>query len=176
MRPRYCRPVSDPKHLVRTHALAPGDALHVRHPLNPASEVYMVMLSDRAGLTRAALSLARVPPGKESFVPHAHRGTEEFVFILAGRGRALIGAAEHDVGPGDYLGFPIDGTPHHLRNVGDDDLVFLQGGERAALDVVDFPTLGKVSVSSGAGPIRFHDAATEDALPLSAWMASTPEG
>jgi uncharacterized cupin superfamily protein len=172
---RYCRRVSDPKHLVRTHAFTPGDGLHVRHPFNPASEVRMFMLSDRAGLARAALSLARVPPGKESFVPHAHRGTEEFVFILAGRGRAWIGAEEYDVGPGDYIGYPIDGTPHHLRNVGDDDLVFLQGGERATLDVVDFPTLGKVSVASGAGPVRFHAAAAEEPRPLTDWLVTTPE-
>lgn len=167
--------MSDPKHLVRTHALTASDGIDVRHPFNPASEVRMFMLSDRAGLARSALSLARVPPGKESFVPHAHRGTEEFVFILAGRGRALIGAEEYDVGPGDYLGFPIDGVPHHLRNVGDEDLVFLQGGERTTLDVVEFPTLGKVGVASGAGSVRFHPTAAEDALPLSAWLATPPE-
>lgn len=167
--------MSDPKHLVRTHALAPSDGLHVRHPLNPASELRMFPLSDRAGLTRAALSLARVPPGKESFVPHAHRGTEEFVFILAGRGRALIGAEEYDVGPGDYIGYPTDGTPHHLRNVGDDELVYLQGGERAAVDVVEFPTLGKVSVNVGAGPIRFHAAADEEPRPLTDWLVPAPD-
>lgn len=130
----------------------------------------MFMLSDRAGLTRAALSLAKVPPGKESFIPHAHRATEEFIFILAGRGRVLIGAQEYDVGPGDYVGFAPDGTPHHLRNTGTDDLVFLQGGERAPVDVVEFPTIGKVSVFTGGDHIRFHDAANEDVKPTSAWV------
>lgn len=134
----------------------------------------MFMLSDRAGLSRAAMSLARIPPGKESFLPHAHRGTEEFVFILSGRGRMLIGEQEYDVGPGDYAGFATDGTPHHLRNTGDEDLVFLQGGERAPMDVVEFPTIGKVSVFAGGDLIRFHDAASEDVKPTSAWVM--PEG
>ena len=32
----------------------------------------------------------------------------------------MIGEAEHRVGPGDFMGFPIDGTAHTLRNTGTD--------------------------------------------------------
>jgi uncharacterized cupin superfamily protein len=67
-------------------------------------------------MQRAVLSLARVPPGKESFILHAHEHDEEFVFILEGEGTAQIGDAKVAVGPGDFMGFPIDGTPHHLVN------------------------------------------------------------
>lgn len=163
--------MSDPANIVRTSRLLASDGLLVRHPLNPASEVRIQHLSDRAGLKRAALSLARVPPGKESFVAHAHGMQEEFVFILEGRGKALIGEQEFDVGPGDYVGYPTDGTPHNLRNDGDVDLVYLQGGERAPLEVTQFPTLGRVGVFDASGLVRFYDASAAEVLPLTAWVA-----
>lgn len=62
----------DIKNLVRAYELAFEDAAHIRHPLNPSSEGYVQRLSDRVGMKRAQLSLARVPPGKESFAPHSH--------------------------------------------------------------------------------------------------------
>jgi len=37
-----------------------------------------------AGLKRLSLSLARVPPGRESFIYHSHERDEEFVYILSG--------------------------------------------------------------------------------------------
>lgn len=132
-----------PKYLVRTKDLPASEARRVRHPLNPNSDITIQPLSDRVGLQRAALSLARVPPGKESFIPHAHSVQEEFVYILEGEGTAEIGDQTVVVGPGDYLGFPTDGVPHHLRNTGTTDLVYLMGGERTPLDIGSFPTVGK---------------------------------
>jgi hypothetical protein len=52
-----------------------------RHPLNRNSEVYVRRLSAGAGLKRAVLSLARVPPAKESFIYHSHERDEEFLYI-----------------------------------------------------------------------------------------------
>ena len=66
-------------------------AARIRHPLNPDSEVHLRPLSELAGLQRVRLTLARIPPGKESFAYHAHEADEEFVYILSGRGRAEIG-------------------------------------------------------------------------------------
>ena len=89
--------MTDPKHLVRTGDLRDADFTRIRHPLNPRSEVRMHRLGDRVGMQRAHLSLARVPPGRESFLPHAHGNQEEFLFILEGRGLALLGDAEVEV-------------------------------------------------------------------------------
>ena len=139
----------DPKHLIRTHQLAPDTALVFRHPLNPRSEVHMHVLGRAVGMQRAQLSLARIPPGKESFVYHAHAAQEEFVFILSGTGTAEIGEARVKVGPGDYMGFPIDGVGHHLINSGDQDLVYLTGGEHTDVEIGHFPRLGKWIVSRG---------------------------
>lgn len=159
-----------PKHLVRAADLSDGDALRIRHPFNSASELTMTRLSDRTGLERIGVNLARIPPGKEAFVPHAHTTQEEWVYVLSGKGRVLIGEQEHEVGPGDFMGYPCDGTPHHMRNIGDEDLVVLQGGERRAGDIGRFPTLGKVGFALGEGAMTLVDEEHLETLPFSAWM------
>jgi uncharacterized cupin superfamily protein len=148
-----------PKHLVRTRDLDPAEAVRIRHPFNPASEVYLQRLAERTGMGRVIVTLARVPAGKESFILHAHLLHEEFLYILEGQGTGIIGEAEVAVGPGDFMGFPIDGTPHTLRNTGTTDLVYLMGGERGPLEVARFPTVGKTMVFSLADGIRALDDA-----------------
>ena len=153
----------EPRHLVRTGSLPADAAARIRHPLNPNSDVRIQALSDRAGMARVHLSLARVPPGRESFIPHAHALQEEFVFILEGQATAQIGDAMIAVGPGDYMGFPTDGVVHHLTNTGDVDLVYLMGGERTAVEVSAFPTVGKV-LTLADGQVRVFDAGSAQHL------------
>jgi uncharacterized cupin superfamily protein len=160
-----------PKHLIRTRELDPAEAVRVRHPFNPNSEVYLHRLAERAGMGRSIVTLARVPPGKESFVLHAHLLHEEFLYILEGRGTAVIGDAEVEVGPGDFMGFPVDGTPHTLRNTGTTDLVYLMGGERGPLEVARFPTVGKTLVFSQAGGIQAFDDASARQLTFADFVA-----
>jgi len=141
--------------------------VHISHPWNPNSDVHVKPLSAAAGLSRVVLSLARVPPGKESFVYHSHERDEEFLFILSGRGRAEIGEETFEVGPGDFMGFPAPGVAHHLTNPYDEDLVYLMGGERSGLDVGYFPKLKRRIVFSKSGisavdeeslkPMTFHE-------------------
>jgi uncharacterized cupin superfamily protein len=150
-----------PKHLIRTASLPAAEAARIRHPLNPNSDVCIQRLSERTGMSRVVVSLARVPPGKESFIPHAHLRDEEFLYILEGHGMALIGDAEVAVGPGDFMGFPTDGTPHHLKNTGNADLVYLMGGERSAFEVARFPTVGKLAVFTADGARFFDEAAAQ---------------
>ncbi len=122
-------------------------AVPVRHPLNPNSHVDWMSLSDRAGMQRAHVAIGRIPPGKESFIYHSHSLQEEWLFILEGRGRAEIGADAFEVGPGDYMGFPTDGTGHHLINNGESDLLYLMGGERTDVEVARFPKQKKLMVA-----------------------------
>lgn len=139
---------SSPKHpLVRV-----GDRKResvFSHPLNPASEMHWVPLSDAVGMVRTGVHLVRVPPGKESAIYHSHSGEEEWIFILSGRGTAEIGHEEHRVGPGDFMGFPTPSVGHHLRNDSDEDLVYLVGGERRNVEIAEFPRLGKVVLRVG---------------------------
>ena len=68
------------------------------------------------------------------------------------------------------MGFPT-GVAHHLRNPGEQDLVYLVGGENLDLEVADFPRLDRrmirhgdrvevyrASEAEGFGPLREEDA------------------
>ena len=161
-----------PKHVVRTAALKSEEAIHVRHPLNPQSDVRFHALSRRAGMKRAHLNLARVRPGKESFIPHAHGLQEEFLYILEGTATVVIGETRVSVGPGDFVGFPTDGVAHHLINTGTRDVVYLMGGEQTELEVSRFPSIGKLAVFDLAlGSIRLYDEATVETKSITEWMA-----
>ncbi len=144
------------KHLIRTAGLKPAEIYSFTHPLNPNSAISFVPLSDRIGMQRAQLGLGRIPPGRESFVPHSHTAQEEFVFILEGSGEMEIDGERVAVGPGDYVGFPIDGAVHQLYNTSDADLVYLMGGERTPTDMARFPTIGKIGVWA-EGTMRYID-------------------
>lgn len=164
--------MSTPKHLVHSQGPDAEPAYQVQHPHNPRSKLFMTRLSDPAGLTRVGVNLARLPPGKEAFVPHAHTLCEEWVYVLEGHGTAVIGDQELAIGPGDFLGYPIDGLAHTLVNTGDVDLVVLQGGERREGDVGRFPTLGKLGLHLGDGMMRFVKESDVEVLPFTAWLAS----
>jgi uncharacterized cupin superfamily protein len=126
-----------------------GPAFPVGHPYNPRAELHGWLLSRAAGLGRIAVNLAWIPPGKESAIFHVHHREEEWLYVLEGRGVAEVGDAEHAIGPGDFLGFPA-GTAHHLRNEGDEELLFLEGGEVIPdAEVADFPKLGRRLVRVG---------------------------
>ncbi|HEY5722630.1 MAG TPA: cupin domain-containing protein [Allosphingosinicella sp.] len=119
------------------------------HPWNPNSEMKGVQLGRLAGLKRTGISLARIPPGKESFVYHSHEREEEWLYILSGTATAEIDGAEYEVGPGDFMGFPTPSVAHHLRNTGGVDLVYLMGGENRDAEIASFPKLGKKMVRAG---------------------------
>jgi uncharacterized cupin superfamily protein len=147
--------------------------VHVRHPLNPASDVYLKRLAPILGLRRLALYVARVPPGKESFAFHRHERCEEFLFILSGRGRAEIGDEMFDVGPGDIMGFPApDGPPHHLTNPYTEDIVYLMGGESSGLDVAHFPKTSQKLVFTETNIILIDDKASKS-LEFSDWLVDS---
>ncbi|MFL5301253.1 MAG: cupin domain-containing protein [Anaeromyxobacteraceae bacterium] len=136
------RTVDSARALVRAEDRA--EPRRYQHAENPRSELHYVPLSRPARLARVAVNLARVPPGRESYVFHLHHVQEEWMFVLSGHGVAEVGDAEHDVGPGDFLGFPAGGPPHHLRNPSSEELVYLMGGDAVAgVEVVDYPRAGK---------------------------------
>jgi uncharacterized cupin superfamily protein len=161
--------MADPKTIVRTAGIDWTKAWRGRHPYNPNSEVRMFGLSRMAGMERVPLNLIRVGPGRETFVPHAHAVEEEWVFILEGAGTLSLDGVDHAVGPGDYIGFPIDGVVHQIRNTGDEDLVYLTGGERTKVEVADMPSLGKVAVFAH-GVVTLYDPKGAEKITLEEWM------
>lgn len=139
---------SDCKHLIRAEAVQEAEST-ASHPRNPNSQLYGTHLSQLAGLKRTGVSVVRIPPGKQSFAYHMHHREEEWIYVLAGSGIAEIDDAEYEVGPGDFMAFPTPSVAHHLRNVGDEELVYLMGGESLDYEVADFPRLGKRMVRLG---------------------------
>lgn len=119
------------------------------HPWNPHSSISVTPMSRLAGLKRVGVSLAEMPPGKESFIYHAHEREEEWIYIISGRGIAEIDGEEFEVTAGDFMGFPTPSIAHHLRNPFDEELVYLMGGENLDVEIADFPRLGKRMLRRG---------------------------
>jgi uncharacterized cupin superfamily protein len=119
------------------------------HPWNPDSEITGTMLARAAGLKRVGVSIARLRPGKESFIYHVHHREEEWIYVLSGRGVVEIDNREFEIGSGDFVAFPT-GVAHHLRNAFEEELVYLMGGENLDFEVADFPRLGKRMVRRGS--------------------------
>jgi uncharacterized cupin superfamily protein len=84
-----------------------------------------------------------IAPGDRSSEYHCHKYEDEAIYVLSGRGSALIGEEKHKIGPGDFLAFPGGGTPHETINDGGEPLVCLVIGQRLPQDVVDYPRAGK---------------------------------
>jgi quercetin 2,3-dioxygenase len=137
-----------PRVLVRASERGPDFA--GGHPYNPRADTHGWLLSRTAGLRRIAVNLGWLPPGKESSEYHVHYREEEWIYVVGGRGVAEVDGRDHDVGPGDFLGFP-PGVAHHLRNPSSSErLEFLVGGEILPdVEVAAFPRLKRRMVRFG---------------------------
>ena len=133
------------------------------HPWNPKSEIHGMALGRALGLKRTGVSLAMLPPGKESFLYHSHHYEEEWLYFLSGRGQALIDGQTWEVGAGDFLAFPTPSVAHHLTNPFEAPLVYLTGGENREFEVVEFPLLGRRMVRRGQDRDIYR---SEDAQPF----------
>jgi uncharacterized cupin superfamily protein len=163
--------MADP-HLIHAGQVDWAVAPRGRHPFNPASEMQMVRLGDMSGMKRVFTNLIRLPPGKESFIPHAHSAEEEMVYVLEGTGEVVLDGVRHAIGPGDYLGFPIDGVVHSVVNTGDGPLTYLSVGERARMEVADMPSIGKTAIFR-PGRITMVGGGEVEELTPQDWAART---
>ena len=113
------------------------------HSVNPAAKRMDRSLGDAAGLKNLGVHMMTVAPGDRSTEFHCHLYEDEAIFVLSGKGTAVIGAESYNIGPGDFLGFPGGGPPHETINDGIEPLVCLVIGQRLAQEVVDYPRAGK---------------------------------
>ncbi|MBW4722184.1 cupin domain-containing protein [Saccharothrix obliqua] len=70
-----------------------------------------------------AVECSSLPPGAASGV-HLHSRTEQFDYVVSGRGVMTIDGVDHPVAAGDLVTTCL-GTRHGIRNTGADDLVWL---------------------------------------------------
>lgn len=129
--------------LVTAAEIAAVEEVRFVHQFNERAIRNTKSLGDLVGLTEIGVHLVRVEPGDETTQYHNHDNTDEFIYILSGRGLAVIDDEEFEVGPGDFMGFVKGGAYHGMRNTGDEDLVYLVGGNRKPIDVVNYPHINR---------------------------------
>ena len=97
-------------------------------------------LGDLFGLTNFGVNLTRLAPGGESALRHAHVKQDEFVYILQGRPTLVTDAGRTPLEPGMCAGFRAGtGDAHHLVNETDEDVVYLEIGDRTPGDSAAYP-------------------------------------
>jgi len=97
-------------------------------------------LGDLFGLQNFGVNLTRLAPGAMSALRHAHTRQDEFIYILQGTPVLVTDAGETALAPGMCAGFKAGtGDAHHLLNRSDDEVVYLEIGDRSADDSVKYP-------------------------------------
>ena len=143
-------------HLLRGKDIAALPVKRIQHQFNDNALRLTRSLSEAAGLTRLGLHMVTLEPGRDSTTHHYHDADEEFIFIVSGEATAKIGDERFTVRAGDFMGFPAPSAPHSLHNHSDVDLVYLMGGESAAVDVVHYPDIAR-SMVKFHGQRRYSD-------------------
>ena len=113
------------------------------HFLNPNAVRLNKSLGDAVGLTRIGVHIITVQPGRDSTETHKHYYEEECVYVLSGKGTAIIDGERYAMAAGDFLGLPAGRAAHNIVNDGDEELVCLVMGQRLEVDVADYPEKGK---------------------------------
>lgn len=113
------------------------------HPFNAKAVRNTRSLGDLTGLTTLGFHLVRVAPGDETTQHHSHLYSDEYVYVLSGSCTLDLGDDSYPLGTGDFVGFPMGGLAHSMKNTGEDDLVYLMGGTRPEMDVADYPRINR---------------------------------
>ena len=96
-------------------------------------------LGDLFGLTNFGVNLTRIMPGGESALLHRHSKQDEFVYILEGTPILVTDQGEMALGPGMCAGFPARGIAHQLVNRSEQNVVYLEIGDRTPGDEGSYP-------------------------------------
>ena len=97
-------------------------------------------LGDLFGLANFGVNLTRLAPGAVSALRHAHTKQDEFVYILEGRPTLHTDEGKTRLAPGMCAGFKAGtGNGHHLVNETNEDVVYLEIGDRTPGDEGSYP-------------------------------------
>lgn len=87
------------------------------------SQIRELMHPQLHGNHAQSLAEARVAPGQTTAL-HRHIASEELYHVTAGEGEMTLGERQFAILPGDTVAI-APGTPHCVRNIGDETLVIL---------------------------------------------------
>ncbi|HEX2139198.1 MAG TPA: cupin domain-containing protein [Woeseiaceae bacterium] len=97
-------------------------------------------LGDLFGLTNFGVNLTRLAPGAVSALRHAHTRQDEFVYILSGHPTLHTDEGRTSLSPGMCAGFKSGtGNAHRLVNESEEEVVYLEVGDRTPDDQVRYP-------------------------------------
>jgi uncharacterized cupin superfamily protein len=96
-------------------------------------------LGDVFGLKNFGVNLTRLMPGGESALLHRHSKQDEFIYILQGEPTLVTETAEVKLSPGMCAGFPAAGEAHQLVNRTNQDVLYLEVGDRTPGDEGSYP-------------------------------------
>jgi uncharacterized cupin superfamily protein len=97
-------------------------------------------LGDLFGLTNFGVNLTTLAPGAMSALRHSHSRQDEFVYILKGRPTLHTDAGKTVLEPGMCAGFKAaTGDAHHLVNETQEEVIYLEIGDRTPGDEGSYP-------------------------------------
>lgn len=97
-------------------------------------------LGDLFGLSNFGVNHTRLAPHAVSALRHAHSQQDEFIYVLQGRPVLITDEGRTQLEPGMCAGFKAGtGNGHQLMNESDDDVVYLEVGDRTTGDVASYP-------------------------------------
>lgn len=97
-------------------------------------------LGDLFDLSNFGVNLTKLLPGAGSALRHAHAKQDEFIYILNGYPVLLTNAGEAQLSPGMCTGFKAGtGNAHQLLNRTNEEVIYLEIGDRSAGDSVVYP-------------------------------------
>lgn len=108
-------------------------------------------LGDLFGLGNFGVNLTRLAPGAWSALHHRHSKQDEFIYVLRGEPTLITDAGETALAAGMCAGFPAGGTPHHLENRTQSDVLILEVGDRTPGDAGFYPNDDLVAVMGPDG-------------------------
>ncbi len=108
----------------------------------------LARLGPLLGTEKLGAMLTILEPGKCAFPFHAHHAIEELFYIVEGTGSYRYGDKTYTIRQGDLLTAPTGGTAraHQIVNTSDGRLVFLAVSTMDAVDIVEYPSSGKMRV------------------------------
>lgn len=97
-------------------------------------------LGEYFGLKNFGVNLTRLAPKAMSALRHAHAKQDEFIYILQGQPTLHTDEGRTKLSPGMCAGFKAGtGNGHHLINETNDDVVYLEIGDRTPGEEATYP-------------------------------------
>jgi uncharacterized cupin superfamily protein len=97
-------------------------------------------LGDPFGLTNFGVNLTTLAPNASSALRHAHTKQDEFVYVLQGCPTLYTDEGRTSLSPGMCAGFKAGtGNAHRLVNETEEQVVYLEVGDRSAGDEGCYP-------------------------------------